>query len=46
MTMKSLPTASRTARTVSTAKRRRFCGLPPHASIRLLVRGARNWLMR
>jgi len=24
----------------------RFSGLPPHASIRLLVRGARNWLMR
>ena len=30
MTMKSRPTASRTARTVSTANRRRFSGVPPH----------------
>ena len=34
------------ARTVSTANRRRFSGVPPHASVRWLVRGARNWLMR
>jgi len=43
---KSAPTAARVRRTISTAIRRRFCGLPPQPSVRLLVRSARNWLMK
>ncbi|MBB5957111.1 hypothetical protein FHS29_003704 [Saccharothrix tamanrassetensis] len=46
MMTKSGPAASRHRRTTSTAVRRRFSALPPHRSVRLLVRGARNWLMK
>ena len=46
MMMKSGPTASRTRRTISTAKRMRFSAVPPQASSRLLVRGAVNSLMK
>jgi hypothetical protein len=44
--MKSGPTASRMRRTISTAKRMRFSGVPPQASVRVLVRALRNWLIR
>ena len=43
---KSAPSASRTRRTTSTGKRIRFSAAPPHRSVRRLVCGARNWLMR
>jgi hypothetical protein len=44
--MKSGPQASRIRRTISTAKRMRWRASPPQASVRLLVRGAMNSLMR
>ncbi|SKX42690.1 Uncharacterised protein [Mycobacteroides abscessus subsp. massiliense] len=44
--MNSGPTALRTALTTSTASLRRFFGLPPNSSLRSLVYGARNWLMK
>ena len=44
--MKSGPQASRTRRTISTAKRMRCAASPPQASLRRLVRGAVNWLMQ
>ncbi|CFE76048.1 Uncharacterised protein [Mycobacterium tuberculosis] len=40
--MKSDPTAARLRRMISTGNRRRLAGVPPHESVRLLVRGARN----
>ncbi len=43
---KSAPAASRDLRTISVAIRRRFSGEPPQESVRLLVRSARNWLMK
>ena len=43
---KSSPTSARARRTISTGKRIRFSGLPPHASVRSLVRSVRNWLIR
>ena len=46
MMMKSGPTFSRVARTISTGKRMRFAKLPPHSSSRRLVCGATNWLIR
>jgi hypothetical protein len=46
ITMKSRPTASRSRETISTGSRMRFSGLPPHRSVRRLVRGARNSLMK
>ncbi len=39
-------TSSRERRTTSTAKRIRFSAVPPHSSVRSLVRAARNWLTR
>jgi len=45
-TMKSGPQASRTRRTISTAKRMRCAASPPQASVRLLVRATVNWLIR
>ena len=44
--MKSSPAFSLVRLTISTANRRRFSGVPPQASVRLLVRSARNWLIR
>ena len=41
----SIP-AFRVRATICTGNRRRFAGLPPQASVRRLVRGARNWLSR
>ena len=46
MMMKSRPTAARVWRTTSSASRARFSSDPPHSSLRLLVRGARNSLMK
>ena len=46
MMMKSSPTASRVRRTISTGSFMRRSASPPHASLRLLVRGAMNWLSR
>src|ERR1700684_1811626 len=43
--MKSDPAAARARRTISTGNRRRLSALPPHPSLRLLVRGAKNWLI-
>ena len=43
---KSGPTASRVRRTISSGNRIRFDAVPPHASVRSLVRSARNWLIR
>ncbi len=43
---KPSPTASRVRRTISTGKRIRLRALPPHRSVRSLVRVARNWLIR
>ncbi len=45
-TMKFGPHAARTARTISTGKRMRLSNDPPHSSVRRLVRGATNWLIR
>jgi hypothetical protein len=44
--MKSGPQASRTRRTISTAKRIRLATPPPQPSLRRLVRGTVNWLSR
>ncbi|SLI38100.1 Uncharacterised protein [Mycobacteroides abscessus subsp. abscessus] len=44
--MNSGPTAARIRRTISSGSRRRFAAEPPHSSVRLLVRGARNWLRK
>ena len=44
--MKSRPTRSRTARTTSSPKRMRFSNEPPQRSLRWLVRGAMNSLIR
>ena len=46
ITRKSSPSASRIRRTISTGKRIRFSAEPPHLSVRRLVCGARNWLIR
>ncbi|MNJ47962.1 hypothetical protein D3C77_431400 [compost metagenome] len=46
MMMKSVPTRSRMARTISSGKRMRFSLLPPQPSLRWLVRSQMNWLMR
>ncbi len=43
---KSAPTSSRARRTTSSGKRIRFSAVPPQASVRSLVRAARNWLIR
>ena len=43
---KSAPTSSRLRRTISSGNRIRFAALPPHWSVRSLVRAARNWLIR
>src|SRR4051794_7782953 len=43
---KPSPTVSRVRRTTSTGNRIRFSAVPPHASVRRFVRGARNWLIR
>ena len=44
--MKSSPTSSLVRRTISTGKRIRFSAVPPHASVRSLVRAASIWLIR
>ncbi len=40
------PTTPRIALTISSRKRRRRAGSPPHSSLRRLVRGERNWETR
>jgi len=45
-TGKAAPTRARIARYTSTAKRRRFSGLPPHPSVRTLWCADKNWLTR
>ena len=44
--MKSGPTSSRVRFTISIGNRIRFSAEPPHSSVRLFVRAARNWLIR
>ncbi len=46
ITRKSAPSASRVRRTISTGNRIRASALPPQRSVRRLVCGARNWLIR
>ena len=46
MMRKSLPTTSRTRCTIANAKRCLASALPPQWSVRWLVCGARNWLIR
>ena len=46
ITMKSSPTAARTRSTISTGKRMRASALPPHLSVRSLVRAVSIWLIR
>ena len=46
MMMKFGPTLARVVRTISSAKRMRFSKLPPQSSVRWLVCGAMNWLIR
>ena len=46
ITMKSLPTASRTCSTISTGNRMRFSADPPQRSERSLVRAVSIWLIR
>ena len=45
-TAKSARTAARTARTTCRRRRARFSRVPPQASVRGLVPGARNWVNR
>ena len=43
---KSAPTSLRIARTTSSGKRARFSSEPPYSSVRSLIAGLRNWVMR
>ena len=44
--MKSWPTAARVRADDLDREAPAVLGVPPHSSVRLLVRGARNWLIR